>query len=73
MKSVISEKGQITVPKACRDRLGLRPGTVLDFQAVGGKLVGVKRVSEDVFRKWRGKGRLPGGPGVDAYLAGVRG
>jgi AbrB family looped-hinge helix DNA binding protein len=73
MKVIVSEKGQITVPKACRDRLGLRPGTVLDFEAVGGKLVGSKRVSEDVFRKWRGKGGLPGGLGVDAYLARVRG
>jgi antitoxin PrlF len=73
MKAIISEKGQITVPKACRDRLGLRPGTVLDFEAVGGKLVGSKRVSEDVFRKWRGKGRLPVGLGVDAYLNRVRG
>ena len=73
MKATISEKGQVTVPKGCRDRLGLRPGTVLDFEAVGGKLVGVKRVTEDVFRKWRGKGRLPGGAGVDAYLARVRG
>ncbi len=73
MKTTISKKGQITVPKACRDRLGRRPGTVLDFEAVGGKLVGSKRVSEDVFRKWRGKGRLPGALGVDAYLARVRG
>ena len=73
MKAIVSEKGQVTVPKSCRDRLGLRPGTVLDFEAVGGKLVGRKRVSEDVFRKWRGKGRLPGGWGVDAYLARVRG
>lgn len=73
MKATISEKGQVTVPKACRDRLGLRVGTVIDFEAVGGKLVGVKRVSEDVFRKWRGKGRLPGGVGVDAYLSRARG
>jgi len=73
MKATISEKGQVTVPKVCRDRLGLRPGTVLDFEALGGKLVGVKRVSEDVFRKWRGKGRLPGGLDVDAYLNRVRG
>jgi antitoxin PrlF len=73
MKAIVSEKGQVTVPKACRDRLGLRPGTVLDFEAIGGKLVGSKRVSDDVFRKWRGKCRLPGGVDVDAYLTRVRG
>lgn len=30
-ESVISERGQITLPKELRDRLGLRPGTVVTF------------------------------------------
>ena len=72
MKSLVSEKGQVTIPKALRDRLGLRPGTALDFQAEGGRLVATKSISEDVFRKWRGKGRLPEGQSVDAYLKRVR-
>lgn len=72
MKSIVSEKGQVTIPKACRDRLGLRPGTVLEFDAVEGRLVGTKREVVDAFRKWRGRGRLPGGQGVDAYLARIR-
>jgi antitoxin PrlF len=33
MKSTISSKGQITVPAALRDRLGLRPGTPVIFEA----------------------------------------
>ena len=32
MTSTISAKGQITVPKAVRDRLGLRPGTPVEFE-----------------------------------------
>lgn len=32
MKSVISSKGQITVPVEIRSRLGLRPGTVVTFE-----------------------------------------
>jgi AbrB family looped-hinge helix DNA binding protein len=32
MTSTISSKGQITVPKAVRDRLGLRPGTTVEFE-----------------------------------------
>jgi antitoxin PrlF len=68
MKSLVSEKGQVTIPKALRDRLGLRPGTSLDFQAEGGRLVGTKTINEDVFRKWRGRGRLPEGMSVDTYL-----
>lgn len=43
MKSVVSEKGQVTIPKAVRDRLGLKPGQILEFEARGGLLVGRKR------------------------------
>ncbi len=32
MTSTISSKGQVTVPKEVRDRLGLRTGTVVDFE-----------------------------------------
>ena len=35
MTSTISSKGQITVPKDVRDRLGLRPGTVVEFELTG--------------------------------------
>jgi AbrB family looped-hinge helix DNA binding protein len=72
MKSVVSEKGQVTIPKAVRDRLGLRPGTVVHFVAEEGRLVGTKQSDEDPFARWRGKGKLPGGLSVDAYLARVR-
>jgi AbrB family looped-hinge helix DNA binding protein len=32
MKSVVSSKGQITVPVEIRSKLGLNPGTVVTFQ-----------------------------------------
>jgi AbrB family looped-hinge helix DNA binding protein len=32
MKSVISSKGQITVPVGIRAKLGLRPGSVVTFE-----------------------------------------
>ena len=72
MKSAVSEKGQVTIPKSVRDRLGLRPGTLIEFRAENGQLVGTKAVAEDVFRKWRGRGRLPGGLSVDEYLRRIR-
>jgi AbrB family looped-hinge helix DNA binding protein len=72
MKAIVSEKGQVTIPKACRDRLGLHTGSVLDFEARDGRLIAVKQQPEDVFRKWRGRGRLPGGLGVDQYLETIR-
>jgi len=72
MKAVVSEKGQVTIPKICRDRLGLRTGTVLDFETRDGELVAVKQQPEDLFRKWRGKAKLPGGLTVDQYLDAIR-
>jgi len=72
MKAILSQKGQVTVPKACRTKLGLKPGMELDFEAVQGVLIVRKVQNEDVFRKWRGKGQLPGGRTVDKYLEGIR-
>lgn len=46
MKTTISEKGQITIPKRLRDRLGLRPGEVLDVREEHGSLVLTKRTAE---------------------------
>ena len=47
MKSVVSERGQITIPKELRDRLGLKPGIVLDFTEDQGRLVATKVVAGD--------------------------
>ncbi len=50
MKSTVSEKGQITIPKALRDRLGLAPGTELEFFEDNGKLVGRRILTSDPFQ-----------------------
>ena len=47
MKTIVSEKGQITIPKKLRDRLGIRPGHALDFREERGRLVGVKAGTQD--------------------------
>jgi len=73
MKATISQKGQVTVPKACRDRLGLKAGTVLDFETRDGMLIARKSQPEDPFLKWRGRGKLPKGRTVDEYLKKARG
>jgi AbrB family looped-hinge helix DNA binding protein len=72
MKTILSEKGQITIPKEIRDELGLIPGTVLDFIALRGKLIATKAMREDVTNKWRGRGKIPRGLSVDAYLRKIR-
>jgi antitoxin PrlF len=47
MHSVISEKGQVTVPKPLREQLGIRPGDRLEFTEELGHLVVSKTASQD--------------------------
>ena len=42
MRAKVAERGQVTIPKVLRERLGIRPGTVLEFKEDQGKLVAVK-------------------------------
>lgn len=35
---LVTEKGQVTIPKPLRDELGITPGTHVDFAAVDGHL-----------------------------------
>jgi AbrB family looped-hinge helix DNA binding protein len=72
MKTTVSEKGQITIPKRLRDRLGLRPGTVLDFEEAGGRLVGRRLVPADHLDDLVGILPRPRG-GTDATIHELRG
>ena len=72
MNSILSEKGQVTIPKRLREDLGLAPGTVLDFSEENGRLI-IRRIGDEApIRKWRGRGSLPGGKSVDTYLSDLR-
>ncbi len=71
MKSTVSEKGQVTIPKALRDRLGIRAGEVLDFEAESGRLVATKRSTRDPFADAFGVVDLPNG--TDAAIEDLRG
>ena len=72
MDAILSEKGQVTIPKRLRDSLGLKPGVTLNFTEEEGRLVARKVASDDPFGKWKGKGQLPAGQNVDDYLAALR-
>jgi antitoxin PrlF len=47
MLSTVSEKGQITVPKRLRERLGIRAGDRLELTEEEGRLVVRKAVASD--------------------------
>lgn len=46
MKSTVSEKGQVTIPKQLRERLGIRAGETLDFREEQGRLVVTKLIAQ---------------------------
>ncbi|MFK5923776.1 MAG: AbrB/MazE/SpoVT family DNA-binding domain-containing protein [Verrucomicrobiota bacterium] len=60
MTAIISEKGQITIPKKIRDNLGLTSGVVVDFEISEEKLVGKKVSEQNSLLRWIGKGGMPG-------------
>lgn len=47
MKSRVTERGQITIPKKFRERLGIRPGQIVDFQEEEGRLVITRQHASD--------------------------
>lgn len=71
MKTRVSEKGQITIPKRLREELGIRSGMQMEFVAEQGRLIGRKVEHEDPIVRVTGVADTP--VDVDAYLAEVRG
>ena len=47
MKAKVAERGQVTIPKRIRERLGIRKGTVLDFRDEKGRIIAVKADASD--------------------------
>ncbi len=71
MRTIVSEKGQITIPKAVRTKLGIRPGTVLELDAERGRLIGRKASGRDAIDELYGS--MPMDEPVDRYLERTRG
>ena len=44
IQSVVTERGQITLPKSIRDQAGIMPGSILIFQYQDGKIT----ISKDI-------------------------
>jgi len=71
MKAMVSEKGQVTIPKALRDRLGIRPGHALEFSAEAGRLIATKAIPQDPVEAVYGVLRL--GRSTDDLMRSLRG
>jgi len=73
VKSRITTKGQVTIPKEVRERLGLRPGDELEFIEEDGVFKLRKRVDPEVFRKYRGYLKELAGRDSDDLVLEMRG
>jgi antitoxin PrlF len=51
----VTSKGQVTIPKQVRERLGVRAGDDVGFEEKGGLFVVRKVVPESPFDKWVGR------------------
>jgi AbrB family looped-hinge helix DNA binding protein len=51
----VTSKGQITLPKKVRDRLGVHPGEDVGFEEKEGVVVITKALTKSPFDKWVGK------------------
>ncbi|MBA3508587.1 MAG: AbrB/MazE/SpoVT family DNA-binding domain-containing protein [Thermoleophilaceae bacterium] len=71
MKAIVSEKGQVTIPKRLRERLGIRPGETLEFEDDDGRLIATKASDRDPVDELYGVLALEGG--TDAWMNELRG
>jgi AbrB family looped-hinge helix DNA binding protein len=73
VKATITSKGQITIPCALRERLGLAPGQILEFDETAPFLKAVPAFDEK--KMWAQLGRTKGklGMSTEEWLSKTRG
>ena len=72
MDATVAERGQITLPKAVRDALGLVKGTKLKVELEGGRIV-LRKDVDDAISRVRGRIPLPPGVSTDDIMRELRG
>jgi len=73
MDATVAERGQITLPKAARDALGLVKGTKLKVEVEGGRIILRKDVG-DAIARLRGRFKLAEGlKSTDEAMRALRG
>lgn len=72
MEATVAERGQITLPKAARDALGLTKGTKLKIEVEDGRIV-IRKDVKDALSRVRGRFKLPPGVTTDDVMRELRG
>ncbi|MBI5026354.1 MAG: AbrB/MazE/SpoVT family DNA-binding domain-containing protein [Nitrospirae bacterium] len=69
----VTTKGQITIPKEIREKLGVQPGENLSFEEKNGIFYIKKSLKKSPFDKWVGKLKTLKGQKTDAVIDDLRG
>jgi antitoxin PrlF len=73
MEATVAERGQITLPKAVRDALGLTKGTKLKVELIEGRIV-LRKDVDDALSRLRGRFKLAEGfASTDDAMRALRG
>jgi antitoxin PrlF len=72
MEATVAERGQITLPKAVRDALGLTKGSVLKVELEGSRII-LRKSVDDAISRARGRFRLDGFESTDGAMQAIRG
>jgi AbrB family looped-hinge helix DNA binding protein len=75
MTTTVTSKGQVTIPKPVRDRLGIKPGSAVSFELAADGRVSLVKVSGDrpISRFEAIRGRAGPGPTTDEIMSLLRG
>jgi len=76
MAVTVTRKGQVTIPKPVRDRLGIGPGSKIDFEVAEDGRAFLRRVEKSTVkpsRFERMRGTATGGLTTDEIMALTRG
>ena len=72
MEATVAERGQITLPKAVRDALGLTKGSILKVELENGRIV-LRKSVDDASSRARGRFKLDGFDSTDEAMRAIRG
>jgi AbrB family looped-hinge helix DNA binding protein len=73
LSAKVTSKGQITVPKKIRDKLGVQAGESLGFEEKNGVFYIRKSLKRSPFDKWVGKLNKLKGQKTDSIIDALRG
>lgn len=69
----VTDRGQVTIPKGLRDRLGIRPGEILEFDEGADGVIEVRKTETARSALDAAYGALPLDRSTDELMADLRG